>query len=102
MPRQYDPQRYVRPTESGAPALQTPRPVPAAPSPSEVLAETISLMISPPTSRLLGGGVEHSCSLAPKQVASYDQLSHVRLTLPEDVLTALAGLGSDVPLPDWM
>lgn len=56
-----------------------------------------------PTSRLLegrdhGGGVEYF-SLVPTQVIPYDQLSHVRLALPEDVLAALAGLGCDGPIP---
>ena len=101
MPREYDPRRYGQlSTESRVPALPISRSAPA-PSPCEVL----SLMMMSPTSRLLlngrhhgegggggGGGVEHS-SLVPTQVIPYDPRSHVRLALPEDVLTALAGLG---------
>lgn len=105
MPREYDPRRYGQlSTESNFSTLPNYGSAPA-PSPSEVLR----LMMSP-TSRLLKGrdhgegrGGGH-LSLVPTQTIPYDQLSHVRLALPEDVLTALAGIGCDgtVPASDQM
>lgn len=97
MPREYDPRRYGQlSTESSFPALQKHRFYPVTPSPSAVLMS--------PTSRLLkgrdhGGGAEY-LSLVPTQIVPYDQLSHVRLALPADVLTALAGLGCDCAILD--